>query len=663
MNTPTLALTAIVLVSAACASTSEEPLATAVGASSSAESAGVSPERCVEEGFPCDLSETPPELIARTAELIDAASEHGRSGDLSAVVTFLEDQPDVVEVFGRDRAVVFRVEGASFAWIVDHSDLAPDVGARNLGLATPWSAPLPQPISVVGDDTTGDGEIDQRDQKRALVLAPYMWDFAPWDESDHLAERLETMPAYEGNVTFRANRNEGDRNISIDDWQSFDDYDAIFISTHGFRACADPEGTQECQTVVQTGIELNLLDIDVGGFYTGTYPIGLLNNQSSNAVIEIGVGPGFMRFHYPGGLDDTLLSLSACETGLIPGDEFAAAAGGDNFVMMAWTEVVPSDAAFSALGLFAEQLALGLTSELAYQEVVEAGLASAESGDHITTWEHISPNSSEVRLIELPTLTDDGQPMLDGSRLDSDRISGTPGDGEADTVRFDLELVGIDEPARYRVRYEVDGQDTGNSYSLAGAVSGELPYAYSVTHVVDVGFDLPDGDDILVVAIVELPEGGESRYSVEVIVSGADAVITVGGTTWEFELIEPPGFPGCIVAGDTVIVSGAVDGDLNRTTFNAELHRDGRGLIHVEDNDSGDLKRWLAAADRSGMTVLHEIPDGDSQIDEMTFEGTIISGTGTFIDGHAYLGAWRTDGDFPAPVGGSFEIRCGLDLG
>ncbi|MEZ4503478.1 MAG: hypothetical protein R3C39_12700 [Dehalococcoidia bacterium] len=255
---------------------------------------------------------------------------------------------------------------------------------------------MPIPIAVVGEDLTGDGEVDQRDQKRALVLAPYFWQFSQWDESDHLAERLESIPAYEGNVTVHVNRTQGDRNVTVQDWLSFEDYDAIFISTHGARECnVQPDGMEWCYAVVSTGLELNLIDLNAT-LYKGFELVGPFENESSNAVISLGFTKYTAKKWYPNGLDNTLLSLSACETGLIPGDELAAAVAGEQFVLMAWTEVVPSDLAFKALGTFVEQLSLGASSELAYQAVIEAGFGSDGA---LAVWviQFLSAKSAERR--------------------------------------------------------------------------------------------------------------------------------------------------------------------------------------------------------------------------------------------------------------------------
>ena len=66
----------------------------------------------------------------------------------------------------------------------------------------------------------------------------------------------------------------------------------------------------------------------------------------------------------------------------------------------------------------------------------------------------------------------------------------------------------------------------------------------------------------------------------------------------------------------------------------------------------------MAAADREGMTVLHLLPDGSSQIDTIEFDGRVIRGEATFIDTVAARDAWLNNEAWPASMSGSFEIRC-----
>lgn len=492
---------------------------TTSGPQTAGASAGGTPN-CLRFSYPCDLAETPPEVLQRVTELLAQARERRAQGTMADALAFVRGEEDVVEAFGSPDAIVFRVDGAQEAWLIDETarsegDSAGSAIRLASARARQMAGPPPVPATVVGEDTSADGKVDNRDAKRALILAPFMWQFGEWDESDLLAQQIDQLPGYEGNVRFVANPRQTDQNVTPADYKSLGDYDAIFLSTHGHRACGTTaDGQDICYVMISTGIRLNPSDMVVGGLYRGFIPIEIFHaDAESTHLIKLGITHDFFRMNFPDGLDDTLLVLSACETGNYEGNVVAAAAAGDNFVMMAWSETVPASAAFKATGLFAEKLALGLSSWEAYGAVVEAGLHTAVDEDGIpTVFQFISPGGDDVRLIELPTVYWDGEPMTDGMNI-SDSIIGLAGDDEPDRLELDLRLAGIDSPAIYNVRYDIDGKPARGSYDLTDARPADVEFAYFVEHEIDVGFDLPR-EGFTIEAIVDLPEGGESRYFV-----------------------------------------------------------------------------------------------------------------------------------------------------
>lgn len=660
---------ALLLVLVGCSGQPDTPDQT--GASASVDSSGAAHAsgevECIRLDYPCDLGDTPPELIERTTELMTLAGERVAAGGMAAALAFLVGEPDVVEAFGSDVAIRFRVAGAGPAWLLDHSDDGPDgsVGSPLHPRVPAADPPRIRLASVVGEDTSGDGRVSNRDAKRALVLAPYHWQFSPWDHSEVVAATLERLPGYE-EVRLHINRAPADQEVTIEDWLEFDQYDAIFITTHGQRACGiAQDGREVCLTVVSTGVRVNRVDVGNSNFFAFT-PIGLYRDEATQIDFELGVSAGFFTDRYPQGLDDVFISLSACETGLVPGDELAAAISpeGDDLVLMAWTESVRSDDALKAAGFMLEQLSLGLSSQLAYQAVIEAGLASAFNKQGVTALEHISPGDDAVRIIELPTIMSDGEPMTDGMVLGG--VTGIAGDDVDDSVVLDLRIVGVHDPKLYKVRYEFNEQPTVDAYGLLpdsfgvrAIQEGDVPYSYDVTHVIDLGMDLPIGE-VELAAIVELPEGGTSRYDVIVQAPLAGAVISIGDQTWTFAL-HVTSYSGigeaCLVGDSGILVAGYVDDPFDGVRFSADLLRDGRGEITVHEGRGSDPE-WYANADRAHIAELHLVPEGHSQIDSMEFAGFTVSGTATFIDTRAFHRALTTNEAYPSPRTGTFEIRC-----
>jgi hypothetical protein len=369
---------------------------------------------------------------------------------------------------------------------------------------------------VVGEDSNTDGTIDQRDIKRALVLAPYLWDFAPNDESADLASRLELLRGYAGNVVFKSNPNRDSANITIEDWLFLANYDVVAVATHGSRRCKIlPDLSNQCQVWISSGVAQEWGDpypvqvgLTAGGFYDDT-------DMESQTTGRISIGLDFWRFYYNGALDKQLVTFSACETANTEGSMLAAAMGGDDFVMSGWTEAVYSSVAFPTALAFYEELAKGLTTREAYEIVAELGLFPYVDDENIQVdFEVFSPGNDEVRLIELPRLMYEGSEMPEGANI-IDLVDGMIDDEDPDTLQLTVQIDGVtpDSKPDFAVRYRVQNQEASGSYDLSTAtlVPG-YEYRYEVTHDVNLGFPLVGGEAPIEV-IVDLPEGGDSRYT------------------------------------------------------------------------------------------------------------------------------------------------------
>jgi hypothetical protein len=225
----------------------------------------------------------------------------------------------------------------------------------------------------------------------------------------------------------------------------------------------------------------------------------------------------------------------------------------------------------------------------------------------------------------------------------------------------------------YSLRFFLDDQEIGSDNlgdaidrQAEGATEGSAKVtdlgnaAYRYQFTTSLPFDVdPGGTQATLRVVVRLPEGGVSDYEVDVMLVPPDAgaTITVGSQTWEFELDTTFADSGCIESDAGVLTGGFVDGDLLGVSFGAQLSRGGGDEIYV--NVPEPLEGWIARADRAGMTGLHLLPEGQSQIDEVTFDGDTISGTATFIETRAFGRALRDKTPYPAPVAGTFEIHCG----
>jgi len=463
---------------------------------------------CEREGYPCTIADSDPDALDKITTLLVELWDIRNAGSMGDVHAYLATHPDVIDTDGDNQFASFRVAGAPPAVFQDATasrPAAPAVMRREVR--------APEPVrEVVGEDSSGDGKVDNRDSKRAIVLAPYEWQFAPYDESEDLAARLEMLEAYKDNVVFKRNATNGDANVAIEDWLGLGNYDVIVVSTHGSRKCNDT-----CKVWISSGVPWDFLDkpqISIAGAVVK----GLYDDEFATRTQGwLALGLDFFRYFYAGGLDNRLVTFSACETGNFEGRELSAALGGDNFVMTGWTEVVPSDAAFATALAFYEELAKGLSTTEAFDIVDGLGLFPVFNDDGIlTSFDAFSPTGDEVRIVELPRLVHEGETVTDGTNLAA-LVTGTLGDGNADSMELTVHIDGVTEQSRgdFQVRYRIDDRDVAGSYDLASAtVVPGYENRYEVVHQVDLGFDLMAGD-LPIEVIVDLPEGGDSRFSVD----------------------------------------------------------------------------------------------------------------------------------------------------
>jgi len=126
--------------------------------------------------------------------------------------------------------------------------------------------------------------------------------------------------------------------------------------------------------------------------------------------------------------------------------------------------------------------------------------------------------------------------------------------------------------------------------------------------------------------------------------------------------------PGLEKAIVYIAASGYTD-DTAEVSFSAVLHPFGVGTterlqadnvasLRVADDRTHQI--WMADATNpvGYSTALEAIPGGASQVDTLTIEDGHAWGTATFIEREAVFDAWSTHGPLPAPVPGSFDIRC-----
>lgn len=477
---------------------------------------------CERDGYPCSLADVPQDVRDASWDALEGAYDALLEGSLSDAVASLEARPDLVELTYEDRFLRFRLDGGAPTFLYDVTGLSPAVEPSTAETYLASSRTL-GPTEVVGRDRNGDGQVDNRDAKRALFLSPYKWQFGTLDEGDLLASNLASGPPYEGNVDYVANPTRASQNLTLEDWRSWYLYDFIYVASHGARH--DVGGTT--YVVISSGVRADAAEpLPV----TGAWRFGMIDRNASQSgrIIEYGLDLDFFRATYGSGLDDTMVVLSACETGAAGANALADAIGGDDFVMLGWSETVYSRDAFPTGSAFVEYLGKGLRADEAHARLVRDGLTVGDpvplsdgSPGAPPVFTRYAPSGGDQRLIEVPTLLDEiGEKLRDGTDLRAS-LDGSAGDGEPDVLRVTTILAGIEAGTEgdYELGFELDGTATPQRYGVTSA--NRLDDATLELELdVDLGRDAPT-DPVDLAAILELPEGGESRYVAEVTLGRA----------------------------------------------------------------------------------------------------------------------------------------------
>jgi hypothetical protein len=268
---------------------------------------------CEKQGYPCTWEEVTAETTERTFALADQALDRFEPGKAAELVAWLEAQPRVVEAEQDDPAVVwFRVEGGRPVFVqgplppteieriegragTASSDLHPEVYLASTGglliegfdavssmLRSSRSSEPGLAAGVTGRDRNVDRRVNQRDQRKAIILEPMDWEFCyeslerQYDRVTGVSKRkvdrlkrensrtiqricdgkaetsalkglgttatpylsegaavrdiLEEMPAYAGHVTLLRNEQ-----VDLAVLGRLKEYDVVHFNTHGSR--------------------------------------------------------------------------------------------------------------------------------------------------------------------------------------------------------------------------------------------------------------------------------------------------------------------------------------------------------------------------------------------------------------------------------------------
>ena len=529
---------------------------------------------CGAPDYPCANEDVAQSVVERGGALLDQAADRIAAGATVAdTAAWLWGHDEVVEVDVGASALRFRLAGGRPLW---YSELLMGEGAGTVDdLARTPAETWPRSgtpangvgrLDVVGDDVNDDGRLNQRDPRRALVLSVTYFEHLRWAQEnpdEHIdaeqvggghaiAALLRQHEAFQDPITGSALVthlvNDGDAQpIGPQTFATFADYDVIYVATHGDTVCGDVPGRgRVCRSFLFSGQLLPSCSVPPSlGSYLDCMRIHVrdVNQDIVHTFYGLAISSDFLRTAYPNGFDNMIVWLNACSLfhpdvpyGDTPHDFVELLRRGENSLVFGWTDLVDTQRASDAASVFFGLMAsYGVRTAEAFKDdrvaahdhVNSAGRTTrlVRFGRYVPPEHHLQPLASsprpDLRLREIVTVTDDeGVPLRDGASL-TPFVDGVAGDGREDSLNLLLRIDGVleHELRDFVIRLEFDRRPIGRPTVLADAEPLQLDeYSYEATlEAVSLGLDLEPGRSYELEAIVDLPEGGDSRFAVDLV--------------------------------------------------------------------------------------------------------------------------------------------------
>ena len=196
---------------------------------------------CGDDAFPCSLDKVSLTVLEQGERLADlAVARLARGEAITDVLGFVNAQAGVADAAGGAAALRFRLVGGRDVVILvpaARQGALPAV-ALNTAVAAPSGRVTAQ--FVVGPRPT---------EKRALVLSPFKYFFAPDDDGAAVAQLLQDSRGYAGQVSYQENASKTSAAVGIQQFLGWDAFDVIHVTSHGGRVC----DASRCVSVILSG--------------------------------------------------------------------------------------------------------------------------------------------------------------------------------------------------------------------------------------------------------------------------------------------------------------------------------------------------------------------------------------------------------------------------
>jgi hypothetical protein len=309
---------------------------------------------CIQEDYPCSFDAVSLQVIEHSLALSDEVARQLEEGaDIEDVAAFLAAQSDIADVTVDGPVLGFRLAGGR-PMIVDvtgDQEFLPSESATSASGAQEAAAQLmtqtvgAKNLRTVRSAATQAITGGNKSQRHALVLSPFRFEENFGNSGVLVAEALNGIRGYAGNVTYLATTNEFEPQVTVDLLTQLEQYEVIHIDTHGGTICKDKDGPASAGLIADKDkdkekktCENGVTDFLVQRFH-GTAQD--LQSIAHPGVIHyrgrlhqsIAVTADFFRHYYPDGLSDTLFVLGSCNTFRT---DMAEAIAGSRGVFMSW---------------------------------------------------------------------------------------------------------------------------------------------------------------------------------------------------------------------------------------------------------------------------------------------------------------------------------------
>ncbi|MDO6605714.1 hypothetical protein [Arenibacter palladensis] len=320
-----------------------------------------------------DFSKMPDSIFNAGFELLNSIDNES----FPEVMELLRNNINVTEIGAGENLISFRVQHGPLM-VMSFGDSSP--GTKGFSATSMSSvATLPTWLENETPNVVANKR-KNRQNKKALLLAPYYWEFAEYDDPLVPLEKLKGKRNYKGGITFKANETNMAQKISLEDYASFNDYDIVHVSAHGSRTCVLKKDEIEivrdgdsnmCYTFISSGVHYNFNNLkqvkkqisDKG--YQGIY----FAKSDIPGIGKFFIGPEFFRHQYTN-LESKLVILSACELGQRNDLKNTFEDLMLNGQMFYWQNSVFPDDAFNAFAAMYERLLLyGETIPIAFENI------------------------------------------------------------------------------------------------------------------------------------------------------------------------------------------------------------------------------------------------------------------------------------------------------